>query len=250
MSLVKTVKNPISLARIVMERTSHNYIVGEAAEKLAVREKLERMDASYFSTDKRLEQLMKAREGNTIVNDHDLEANKVNNKPIIPLTNLNSQNLGLGLGLGLTDNYSAPGSRGNRSLTEDVRGEDSDTDKEYNGSDSESVSESESENVSEEGSEEDSEREDIIDVKDSRVALLTDQDLADSLFPGGTGTVGCVCMYGGHVAAATSTGGLTNKMAGRIGELRIPSIEEFSGVRWGSTLLNMDGGGTHTHIHI
>ena len=224
MSLVKTVKNPISLARIVMERTSHNYIVGDAAEKLAVREKLERMDASYFSTDKRLEQLMKAREGNTIVNDHDLEANKVNNKPVITLTNLNSQNLGLGLGLGLADNYSAPGSRGNRSLTEDVRDEDSDTDKEFSESDSEI--ESESGNVSEEGSEEDSEREDIIDVKDSRVALLTDQDLADSLFPGGTGTVGCVCMYGGHVAAATSTGGLTNKMAGRIGELY--PLEELS----------------------
>ena len=224
MSLVKTVKNPISLARIVMERTSHNYIVGEAAEKLAVREKLERMDASYFSTDKRLEQLMKAREGNTIVNDHDLEANKVNNKPIIPLT-ITSPNLGLGLGL--TDSYSAPGSRGNRSLTEDVRNEDSDTDKEFNESDSESESESESGNVSEEGSEEGSEREDTIEVKDSRVALLTDQDLADSLFPGGTGTVGCVCMYGGHVAAATSTGGLTNKMAGRIGEL-FP-LEELSG---------------------
>ena len=32
-----------------------------------------------------------------------------------------------------------------------------------------------------------------------------------------TGTVGCVCMFHGHVAAATSTGGLTNKMAGRVG---------------------------------
>ena len=31
------------------------------------------------------------------------------------------------------------------------------------------------------------------------------------------GTVGCVCMFHGHVAAATSTGGLTNKMAGRVG---------------------------------
>ena len=38
------------------------------------------------------------------------------------------------------------------------------------------------------------------------------------MFPGSTGTVGCVCMLHGHVAAATSTGGLTNKMAGRIGK--------------------------------
>lgn len=33
-----------------------------------------------------------------------------------------------------------------------------------------------------------------------------------------TGTVGCVCMLHGHVAAATSTGGMTNKMSGRIGD--------------------------------
>ena len=35
------------------------------------------------------------------------------------------------------------------------------------------------------------------------------------------GTVGCVCMFHGHVAAATSTGGLTNKMAGRVGMFEI-----------------------------
>lgn len=33
-----------------------------------------------------------------------------------------------------------------------------------------------------------------------------------------TDTVGCVCMRGGHVCAATSTGGMTNKHAGRIGD--------------------------------
>ena len=36
-----------------------------------------------------------------------------------------------------------------------------------------------------------------------------------------TGTVGCVCMFKGHVAAATTTGGLTNKYAGRIGDTAI-----------------------------
>jgi beta-aspartyl-peptidase (threonine type) len=38
---------------------------------------------------------------------------------------------------------------------------------------------------------------------------------------GATGTVGCVVMYKGHVAAATSTGGMTNKWAGRIGDSAI-----------------------------
>jgi beta-aspartyl-peptidase (threonine type) len=33
-----------------------------------------------------------------------------------------------------------------------------------------------------------------------------------------TGTVGCVCMLDGNIAAATSTGGMTNKLPGRIGD--------------------------------
>ncbi|CAE7817339.1 unnamed protein product, partial [Symbiodinium microadriaticum] len=36
-----------------------------------------------------------------------------------------------------------------------------------------------------------------------------------------TETVGCVAMRGGHVSAATSTGGMTNKMCGRIGDTPI-----------------------------
>lgn len=35
---------------------------------------------------------------------------------------------------------------------------------------------------------------------------------------GDPGTVGCVCMLNGSVAAGTSTGGMTNKMGGRIGD--------------------------------
>ena len=34
----------------------------------------------------------------------------------------------------------------------------------------------------------------------------------------GTGTVGCVCHYKSNLAAATSTGGMTNKLPGRIGD--------------------------------
>ena len=39
--------------------------------------------------------------------------------------------------------------------------------------------------------------------------------------PGSTGTVGCVISKNGNVAAATSTGGLTNKICGRIGDTPI-----------------------------
>jgi beta-aspartyl-peptidase (threonine type) len=43
-----------------------------------------------------------------------------------------------------------------------------------------------------------------------------------------TGTVGAVCMYMGHIAAATSTGGLTNKRAGRIGDTPIVGAGNYA----------------------
>ncbi len=43
-SLLKDIKNPVHLARIIMENTDHVYVVGEGAEKLARLFKLERRD--------------------------------------------------------------------------------------------------------------------------------------------------------------------------------------------------------------
>jgi beta-aspartyl-peptidase (threonine type) len=51
-SLLRNIKNPIHLARIIMENTDHIYIVGEGAEKLAGVFKLERKDPT---TELRLE---------------------------------------------------------------------------------------------------------------------------------------------------------------------------------------------------
>ena len=45
-SLLRDIKNPVHLARIIMENTDHIYIVGEGAEKLARAFKLERRDPS------------------------------------------------------------------------------------------------------------------------------------------------------------------------------------------------------------
>eukprot|EP01041_Mallomonas_annulata_P004920 gene4920-9813_t len=114
-SLISTVKNPISLARAVMEHTQHVYMVGESAERLAESASLERVHPSYYSTPSRLEQIRATKLTGQILNDHDA------------------------------------------------------------------------------------------------------QQLAFKQ-PGSTGTVGCVCMVNGHVAAATSTGGMTNKLPGRIGD--------------------------------
>lgn len=60
--LLKDVKNPIRLARIVMEKTDHVFIVGEGAEKLAKIFKLERMnlltDAEGKQYDRRMRRLL------------------------------------------------------------------------------------------------------------------------------------------------------------------------------------------------
>ncbi len=50
---VRTVKNPISLARLVMERTPHVLLAGDGAEQFAATVGVERVDPSYFDTDKR-----------------------------------------------------------------------------------------------------------------------------------------------------------------------------------------------------
>lgn len=57
-SLIETVEHPISLARVVMEKTPHNYIAGrDSTEKLASEHGLSIVDDnSFFSTSRRLEQ--------------------------------------------------------------------------------------------------------------------------------------------------------------------------------------------------
>jgi beta-aspartyl-peptidase (threonine type) len=113
--LQSVVKNPISLARAVMEHTPHVCVAGPGALQLAEKYNLELVDRSYFTTEKRVKQLRIAKADSIVTLDHNIE----------------------------------------------VTGEDREK---------------------------------------------------------STGTVGCVCMFRGHVAAATSTGGLTNKMSGRIGD--------------------------------
>jgi beta-aspartyl-peptidase (threonine type) len=55
-----TVKNPISLARLVMEKTPHVFLVGEGAEKFAAEAGAERVDPSYFFTQRRWDALQEA----------------------------------------------------------------------------------------------------------------------------------------------------------------------------------------------
>lgn len=57
---LKTVKSPISLARMVMEKSPHVFMVGEGAEKFATEMKVERVAQDHFDTPKRHAQWQEA----------------------------------------------------------------------------------------------------------------------------------------------------------------------------------------------
>ncbi len=54
---VKRIRNPISLARMVMEKSPHVFLAGEGAEAFAQEQKVELVDPSYFRTERRWEEL-------------------------------------------------------------------------------------------------------------------------------------------------------------------------------------------------
>ncbi|HWM94117.1 MAG TPA: isoaspartyl peptidase/L-asparaginase [Thermoanaerobaculia bacterium] len=56
---LKTIKNPISLARMVMEKSPHVFMVGQGAEKFADEMKVARVDQKYFFTQKRYDDWQK-----------------------------------------------------------------------------------------------------------------------------------------------------------------------------------------------
>ncbi|WP_337842076.1 isoaspartyl peptidase/L-asparaginase [Rheinheimera sp.] len=58
---VTTVKNPVLLARAVMEKSDHVMLSGKGAEQFAAEQKLELVPNSYFDTEFRLEALKKAK---------------------------------------------------------------------------------------------------------------------------------------------------------------------------------------------
>jgi len=75
---VAVVRNPIRLARLVMERCPHVMLSGAGAESFAAEMGLEAMDPGYFFTQRRWDALQEARareaKGETVPNTLDLEA--------------------------------------------------------------------------------------------------------------------------------------------------------------------------------
>lgn len=58
---ITTVKNPISLARLVMTKTRHVLLAGAGAEKFAAEMQVERVEPAYFDTDKQFQSWQRAK---------------------------------------------------------------------------------------------------------------------------------------------------------------------------------------------
>lgn len=69
-AFVQNVKNPIKLARLVMEQTEHILLAGTGAKEFALQMNAEIEPDEYFFTDHRYEQLIKARAEGVIQLDH------------------------------------------------------------------------------------------------------------------------------------------------------------------------------------
>ena len=72
-AFVKNVKNPVKLARLVMEKTEHILLAGNGADEFAREMNVEFADDQYFFTDFRYQQLLKARDKGIVQLDHTTE---------------------------------------------------------------------------------------------------------------------------------------------------------------------------------
>jgi len=81
-AFVKNVKNPIKLARLVMERTPHVFLAAAGADEFAREMSVEMAEDDYFYTEHRYQQLLRAREEGVVQLDHDGLALATDNKPI------------------------------------------------------------------------------------------------------------------------------------------------------------------------
>jgi beta-aspartyl-peptidase (threonine type) len=72
-SLIKNVKNPISLSRAVMEKSEHVFLCAEGAEEFAKKMNLPFESDEYFNDEFRFEQWQKAKEADGSFLDHNVQ---------------------------------------------------------------------------------------------------------------------------------------------------------------------------------
>lgn len=73
---VQNIKNPISLARGVMERSEHVFMAGLGAQEFAKKINAEFMADDYFFVQMRYDQLQQAKESDTMILDHTIDKEK------------------------------------------------------------------------------------------------------------------------------------------------------------------------------
>ncbi|NOT36826.1 MAG: isoaspartyl peptidase/L-asparaginase [Saprospiraceae bacterium] len=69
-SLIKNIKNPVRLARKIMEKSEHVILAGDGAEEFARQFNIEFADKKYFYSEFRYDQLQKALQSDSIFLDH------------------------------------------------------------------------------------------------------------------------------------------------------------------------------------
>lgn len=67
---VSRIKNPISLAKLVMEKSEHVMLSGKGAEDFAKQHQIKMVDSAYFYHEQRLKQLKKSKKAEKIQLDH------------------------------------------------------------------------------------------------------------------------------------------------------------------------------------
>jgi beta-aspartyl-peptidase (threonine type) len=74
---VRTIKNPIALARLVMTQTPHVLLGGEGADQFGAAMGVEQVDQKYFYTERRHNQLKRAQQKNQVSLDHDIKVDPI-----------------------------------------------------------------------------------------------------------------------------------------------------------------------------
>ncbi|MEP7196754.1 MAG: isoaspartyl peptidase/L-asparaginase [Saprospiraceae bacterium] len=74
--LLTRIKNPIKLARMIMDKSEHVMLASEGAEVFALQHNIEFADKEYFYSQLRFDQLQTALESNEIVLDHTVNDHK------------------------------------------------------------------------------------------------------------------------------------------------------------------------------
>jgi len=67
---VSNIKNPISLARTIMEKSEHVFLAGQGAMEFAKKNNLEFAPDEYFFVQLRYDQLQQAKKSDTVIMDH------------------------------------------------------------------------------------------------------------------------------------------------------------------------------------